>query len=134
MGMITVTSYTTADAAEISGASYRQLDSWDRLGALVPSDRRAVGSGSRRGYTLHDVVLASILLDLSDLGFDSRAKRRVVDRFRAWWPDLDDFPDEVWAGRDGFLYRTRPQHGLTLVMVRAAAHRDAVTLNSTITD
>lgn len=72
--------------AEASGASYRQIDYWSRVGALVPAVD-AKGSGSQRRYTLQQAYAARVLFVLSALGAGNNVWRRV-----AMWLDstLDD--------------------------------------------
>ena len=46
------------------GASRRQLTYWDETGLLSPSLRAASGKGSRRLYSLQDIIELKILLRL----------------------------------------------------------------------
>jgi hypothetical protein len=117
--------FTTREVGEITGATYRQLDDWDRQGAFVPSIRPAVGSGSQRSYSAHDLAMASILVDLSTLGFQADAKGRVVDWFRRYYPNVDDFPDEVIVAANGGVIPS-VRYAATCVVVRPATHRDRV--------
>src|SRR3954464_8971090 len=49
-------SFSTAEAARLTGLTPRQLDHWDRRGFLRPSLERAAGYGSARRYSFADVV------------------------------------------------------------------------------
>ncbi len=60
--------YTTPEACQLAGVSYRQLDYWSRRGLLVPSITEADGSGSQRRYSSFDVAQARVLGRLSALG------------------------------------------------------------------
>lgn len=47
--------YSSGEASTLSGASYRQLDYWERSGMLGP--RRSGGSGLRRAFIFPEIVL-----------------------------------------------------------------------------
>jgi len=49
-------SFSTAEAARLTGLTPRQLDHWDRQGFLRPSLAKANGYGSTRRYSFADVV------------------------------------------------------------------------------
>jgi len=59
-----ITSFTTTEVSRIVGASRRQLAYWDETGLLSPSMRAASGKGSRRLYSLQDIIELKILLRL----------------------------------------------------------------------
>ena len=48
--------YTTSEVAQITGFSLRQLDYWVRIGIITPGFQQAHGSGTRRLYTLENLV------------------------------------------------------------------------------
>jgi DNA-binding transcriptional MerR regulator len=58
------TSFTTTEVSRIVGASRRQLAYWDQTGLLTPSLSAASGRGSRRLYSLQDIIELKILLRL----------------------------------------------------------------------
>lgn len=84
--------HTSHDVCAATGATYRQLDQWDRDGVLSPSGARAQGSGSRRVYTDEDVRLLRLVVLLSGIGCPlSTVVADVVDLMRG-------LPDEAWMG------------------------------------
>lgn len=48
-------SYSSADVCALTGATYRQLDYWCRVGLVAPSVTAAAGYGSRRRWSSSDV-------------------------------------------------------------------------------
>lgn len=52
--------WTGPEVCDATGVSYRQLDYWDRTGVVKPT-RRALGSGTQRGYTLDEVVAVALV-------------------------------------------------------------------------
>lgn len=71
--------YSTADVAHLSGASYRQLDYWDRSRLLMPSVA-AQGSGSQRRYSEGELEDAQIIVALLAAGINLTSIRRLGPR------------------------------------------------------
>ena len=61
-------SFSTAEAARLTGLSARQLDHWDRQGFLRPSLERASGYGSARRYSFADIVRLRVAARLRNAG------------------------------------------------------------------
>ena len=61
-------SFSTAQAARLTGLSLRQLDHWDRKGFVKPSLEAARGYGSRRRYSFTDVVRLRVAARLRAAG------------------------------------------------------------------
>jgi DNA-binding transcriptional MerR regulator len=61
-------SFSTAQAARLTGLSSRQLDHWDRKGFLKPSLAGARGYGSKRRYSFADVVRLRVAARLRAAG------------------------------------------------------------------
>ncbi len=57
-------SFTTTEVSRVAGASRHQLAYWDKTGLLSPSLRAATGRGSRRLYSLQDIIELKILVRL----------------------------------------------------------------------
>ena len=62
MTTTTEATYSTIQAAEITGATYRQVDYFDRIGLIEPSVRRAKGSGSCRAYNYDDLLVLRVVI------------------------------------------------------------------------
>ena len=71
--------YSTADVAHLSGASYRQLDYWARTRLLVPSVE-AKGSGTQRRYTETQLADVQIIVALIAAGVSLTTVRRYGPR------------------------------------------------------
>lgn len=99
--------YSSAEVCALADITYRQLDYWCRIGAIVPSAHTGTGSGNRRRFTAQDVLVLAVLAlvgahlrisMLDDLG----AVLRGWDA--ATWDDttLLVAPSGVWlADQDG---------------------------------
>ena len=72
-------SFSTAEAARLTGLTPRQLDHWDRLGFLRPSISRASGSGSVRRYSYADVLRLRVAARLRASGVSLPRLRRCAD-------------------------------------------------------
>lgn len=86
-----VRSYTSKQAKEIAGITYRQLDYWARTDLVQPSVAAAAGSGSRRAYSYGDLVQLRIIKDLLDRGV---GLQQIRDVFR----NHQDILGEDFAG------------------------------------
>lgn len=70
--------FSTTDVMRFSGATFRRLDHWCRIGALVPTVN-ARGSGSRRRYTAHEARCAWVIRVAQDLAdATSRGGRSIT--------------------------------------------------------
>ena len=63
---------------ELSGVHPRTLDFWGKSGFLEPSIQKAAGTGSKRLYSLADVIAACIAQRLRERGVDLQGLKQVV--------------------------------------------------------
>jgi len=74
--------YRGAEAAEIVGITYRQLDYWARTDLVRPSLMDAKGSGSRRLYSYRDLLELKVIKALLDAGIKLESVREVFSYLR----------------------------------------------------
>ena len=67
MTTINPPSYRAVDAAAMAGLTFRQIDYWDRTDLLKPSAQHAEGSGSRRRYSIADILRARALALIAEV-------------------------------------------------------------------
>lgn len=106
--IISTTMFSTREACDLAGISYRQADYWARIGLIEP-EAPANGSGSRRRWNRHQVLMLAALAQvgshvlpgrlgqlvavLTDCDTDAwRTRVLLVDRDGAVW-----LPDEPGA-------------------------------------
>jgi DNA-binding transcriptional MerR regulator len=82
-------SFSTAEAARLTGLSPRQLDHWDRLGFLRPSLQTAAGYGSHRRYSFADVVRLRVAARLRAHGVGLSRLRRCAEALARLDPAAD---------------------------------------------
>jgi DNA-binding transcriptional MerR regulator len=82
-------SFSTAEAARLTGLSPRQLDHWDRLGFLRPSLQTASGYGSSRRYSFADVVRLRVAARLRANGLGLARIRRCAEALAKLDPSAD---------------------------------------------
>ncbi len=109
-----VRSYTSKQAHEIAGVSYRQLDYWARTELVRPSVTAAEGSGSRRAYSYGDLLKLRIIKDLLDRGVGLPQIRDVFKNHR------DILGEDLAGGRlvisgDEVLFMTAPDELVALL-------------------
>lgn len=85
----TIDTVSSAEACHLAGVTYRQVDYWTRLGLVEPT-RPAVGSGSRRRWTLQDVLVLRVVHRLMVLRVSHLVIREAVTL-------LDGRPDLLWV-------------------------------------
>lgn len=82
-------SFSTAEAARLTGLTARQLDHWDRLGFLRPSLERASGYGSARRYSFADIVRLRVAARLRSNGVGLARIRRCAEALARLDPAAD---------------------------------------------
>lgn len=81
------TGIVAADASEIAGISYRQLDHWARQQWVVPSVDAGTGRAGRRRYSAEDVVRLDLLRYLAQSKVNTAVAGPAVSRLHV--PDGD---------------------------------------------
>lgn len=79
--------FSTYTVSDLSGASFRQIDHWARIGLLKPSAKDAAGKGTRRRYTFLDVVAVKTVVALRECGCPLQKVRAAVRQLRKEFPD-----------------------------------------------
>jgi DNA-binding transcriptional MerR regulator len=78
--------FSTAKVAELAGASVRMVDHWARKEVLRPSGHDASGKGSKRRYTIRDVVALQTIRRLREAGCPLPLISRVIRHLIAHYP------------------------------------------------
>ena len=79
--------FTSGEVQKIVGLTQRRLGYWDETALARPRGRPAQGSGSRRLYTLLDVVQLKLITRLRQSGLSLQKIRRALG-------SMSDFADE----------------------------------------
>jgi DNA-binding transcriptional MerR regulator len=74
--------YTTTEVAQITGFTLRQLDYWAREKMIMPSFRQAHGSGSRRLYTVEDLVQLNIVRQLKKHNWSTQKIHKAIETLK----------------------------------------------------
>lgn len=88
---------SSTELAEITGATFRQIDWWERGGVIRPAIA-ARGPGRYRSWDSEIVPLVRLLATVSqslEIG-DTRVHRQIVDRFEVGELDLGGGVRLVW--------------------------------------
>ena len=80
---MTQNSFSGAQAAQIAGITYRQLDYWAWTNLIRPSAVDAKGSGSRRSYVYRDLLELKVIKNLLDAGIKLESVRDVFTYLRS---------------------------------------------------
>lgn len=93
---------STTEVAEQAHVTYRVLDWWCRTGVLQPSVGRGDGSGLRRRYSAHDVLVAVVLGRLTRLHASGPALRAAATSLGS----LEPFSGYLVVDEAGCAYRS----------------------------
>lgn len=83
--------FTTMEIVERTGCTERQLGYWDQQGIIKPSIQQASGSGSRRLYSIDDLLQLNIIRQLKKRGWSTQKIRKAITRLR----DIMNIPDPL---------------------------------------
>ena len=75
-------SYTTAEVAQATGFTVRQLDYWAKQGLLLPSIQQSHGPGTRRLYSAEDLIQLQFIRQLRRYGWSLQKIRTAIDALR----------------------------------------------------
>ena len=82
-------SFSTSEAARLTGLTARQLDHWDRKGFLRPSVEKASGYGSARRYSFADIVRLRVSARMRASGVGLARIRRCAEALAKLDPAAD---------------------------------------------
>lgn len=74
--------YTTAEVANISGFTIRQLSYWAKQGVILPSIQQARGSGTHRLYSFEDLLQLRFIHQLMHHGWSLKKIREAITVLR----------------------------------------------------
>lgn len=117
-----LTALTTTEAARIGGVTRRQLAYWDTTGLLKPSLKPASGRGSRRLYSLQDIVELKIILRLLSSSLSLQRIRNSLHFIRAFPEPLADLiiltdGETIYLHKDEGLVVDTLKHGQTVLQI-----------------
>jgi DNA-binding transcriptional MerR regulator len=79
---LSVHTFTTTQVADMTGLSMRQLDYWAQNAIFVPSIQQAHGSGTRKLYSLDDVIQLRSLRKLICSRWSTQKLRQAISMLR----------------------------------------------------
>jgi DNA-binding transcriptional MerR regulator len=74
--------YSTAEVAHATGFSHKQLDYWASTGLLVPGEQQSHGPGTRRLYSVDDLVQLQFIRQLKNYGWSTRKIGQAIKTLR----------------------------------------------------
>lgn len=127
--------FSTKDAANITGLTYRQVDHWVRSGFLTP-DTAANGSGSRRRLSYEDLMKLSLAKALSNAGVPLAEAFELIDDIKDRSGTAENELIVIADGKPNFLqfsnaeaskaYRSILRNGKVVTTVNVAGVRDSL--------
>lgn len=101
--------YSSSEVSLMLGLSRQRLDYWARTKLLVPSVRDAHGKGTRRLYSLDDLVLLQFIKRLLALHWSTQKIRRATTRLQTFLAGSEEIV--LLDGRDTILALVRTRKG-----------------------
>jgi DNA-binding transcriptional MerR regulator len=101
-----INAFSSAEVSEITGITHRQLAYWDLTGLLKPSVRSASGRGSRRLYSVRDMVELKIIMKLLNHPLSLQRVRSSLRFIRALPEPLADLVI-LTDGETIYLYKEK---------------------------
>jgi DNA-binding transcriptional MerR regulator len=96
--------YTTTEVAHITGFSLRQLDYWARKKMVMPSFQQAYGSGSRRLYTVEDLVQLNIVRQLKKHGWSTQKIHKAIETLKDIMNDSNPLRNAILVHGKGTIF------------------------------
>ena len=119
---MTSPAFSTAQVADMTGLTVRQLDYWARVGIFVPELQQACGSGSRKRYSLEDVIQLRSLRRLQCSRWSTQKVGHAIGMLREVMHDPNPLRQSTLIGdRQTLLamYRTKQGEDLLLDGLKA---------------
>lgn len=118
--------YTAIQAARLSGCNAAQLETWRRIGLVVPDAAEPSGP-----YSFRDLVALRMVASLLDAGLPMTRIRRAVAELLRTGDDITGLRlvtdgDAVWACRDDGQILEALRHGQLALFVAVDRFADEV--------
>lgn len=110
--------FSSTEVSQISGVSRQRLAYWAQTKMLVPSVREAHGRGTRRLYSLDDLLQLNFIRRLQDHGWSTQKVRKAINSLHTFMAGsepvvLIDAKDTILA-----LYRNKTGEQVLLDTLR----------------
>jgi DNA-binding transcriptional MerR regulator len=96
--------YTTTEVAHITGFTLRQLDYWAREKMVMPSFQQAHGSGSRRLYTVEDLVQLNIVRQLKKHDWSTQKIHKAIETLKDIMNDANPLRNAILVHGKGTIF------------------------------
>src|SRR6266567_5637943 len=96
--------YTTTEVAHITGFTLRQLDYWAREKMIMPSFQQAHGSGSRRLYTVEDLVQLNIVRQLKKYNWSTQKIHKAIETLKDVMDDANPLRNAILIHGGGTIF------------------------------
>lgn len=109
--------YSTAEVAELTGFTVRQLNYWAVRGIVVPSVHQAHGKGSRKLYAWEDLIQFRYIQHLTNAGWSTQKIRGTINTLREVMGDSDPLKRAIlFPAKNTILALCRTQAGERILL------------------
>ena len=109
--------YTTIEVAKLTGFSVRQLDYWALRGLVVPGMQQSHGPGTRKLYSISNLVQLQLVRQLKRHGWSTQKIRQAIDILRDIMNDSDPLKHAILINGNNTifaLFKTKEGERITL--------------------
>src|SRR4051794_28574816 len=95
--------FTTAEISKTTGFSVKQLSYWAEQGLIVPSIQQSHGPGTRRRYSIEDLIKLQVVKRLKGHGRSTHKLRNAINTLKTVMDDPDPLKRAILVHSKGTL-------------------------------
>lgn len=124
--------YTTAQIANITGFTLRQLDYWAREKIIVPELQEAIGSGSRRLYSSDDLKLLYFVRQLKKHHWSTQKIHQAISTLKEVIRDPDSLKSVILLHGRGTIFALSKTEEGERILIDALTNAGQLALNNVL--
>lgn len=110
-------SYTTAEVAQATGFSIRQLDYWTQRGLITPSVQESHGPGTRKLYATDDLIQLQFIRQLKRFGWSTQKIGQAITTLREVMNDSNPLKHAILVhGKNTLFALCKTKEGERIVL------------------
>lgn len=121
--------FYTTEVASMTGFSLRQLDYWARKGIVVPGFQQANGSGSRRLYTIDDLVQLSFMRQLKKYNWSTQKIHKAITTLKDIMNDPNPLKSAILIHGKGTIFALSKTQAGEKILIDALSSSGQLVMN-----
>lgn len=109
--------FTTKEIAQATGLSIRQLDYWAQREIVVPSIQKASGPGTRKLYSIEDLIKLKFIQKLKSFGWSTHNIRSAIEKLKDVMNDPDPLSRAILIhGKNTIIALCKTKEGERIIL------------------